>query len=103
MTEEEKKIMDLKIIGKIKKLTEDKSPLNSAMYVRADAEFDMAQFCIEGDVKLLALTLISHIEKNPGFNQFITAVVGSYLSKNPEEYNKFLAGIEIMKNTIGQN
>jgi hypothetical protein len=103
LTAQEKKNMDANIFAAIKKLTEDKSPLNAVMYIRGDAEFDHATICIEGDAKLLAMTLIHHIEQNPGFNQFITAVVGSYLSKNKEEYDKFLAGIEIMKHTVGQN
>jgi hypothetical protein len=103
MTKEEKQIMDQFLFNQIKRLTEDKSPLNAAMYVRGDAEFNNAAICIEGDVKLLANTLIHHIENNPGFNQFMTAVVGSYLAKNPEEEKKFLAGLEIMKNTVGLN
>lgn len=103
MNKEEKQIMDKFIESQIKRVTEDKSPANAAMYVRGDGEFNSAFFCIEGDVKLLAMTLIHHIENNPGFNQFITAVVGSFLAKNPEEEKKFLEGLEIMKKAVGLN
>ena len=103
MNKEEKQIMDQFIANQIKRVTEDKSPLNAVMYVRGDAEFNNASICIEGDSKLLAMTLIHHIENNLGFNQFITAVFGSYLAKNPEEEKKFLAGLEIMKKTVGLN
>lgn len=97
MTQIEKTDMDLDVISLIKKLTEDKDPRNAAMYVRGDAEFNVASICLEGDVKLLSATLIHHLANNVGFKQFLTAVLGGFLSQNPEEKKMFLAGLQLME------
>jgi hypothetical protein len=103
MTKEEKQNMDLDIINQIKAVTASQNVMNAAMYIRGDAENNNAMICIEGDVKLLANTLIHHIENNPKFNQFIMAVVGSYLCKNPDKEKEFNEGIILMKNSFGIN
>ena len=101
-SKEEKQNIDLEILNLFKWVT-DGDKENSVLYMRGDNEYQTASLTIKGDVMLLANTFIHHIEKNVEFGRFITAVFGSYLSKNPDKLKEFLEGIEILKNQIGIN
>lgn len=96
MTKQEKEKIDIDIVNLFSWIKQGDVD-NSILYMRGDNEFKIASIIIKGDVMLLANTLIHHIEQNPEFGRFILAVIGSYLSKNPDKEKEFLEGLTNLK------
>lgn len=96
MTNKDKTDIDLDVINLFKYIAQGDEK-NSILYIRGDAEFKNAVMMIKGDATLLANTMIHHIENDPQFKQYILAVIGAWLSKNPEEAKMFTNGLELMR------
>ena len=104
MNQQEKIDTDLDIINLIKKLVEDpKSQKDCVLYLRGDTEFNTASLNILGDARLVSQTIQYFLDNNEEFKRFILAVVGSWISKNPEDEKQFIAGVEIAKKTFSVN
>lgn len=104
MNQQEKIDIDLDIINLIKKLVEDpQNQKDCVLYLRGDTEFNTASLNILGDARLVSQTIQYFLDNNEEFKRFILAVVGSWISKNPEDEKQFIAGVEIAKKTFSVN
>lgn len=104
MNQQDKIDIDLDIQNLIKKLIENPNDLqNAVLYIRGDAEYQNASVNIRGDARLVSQTIHYFLDNNEEFKRFILAVVGSWISKNPEDEKQFIAGVEIAKKTFSVN
>ena len=104
MNQQAKIDIDLDIQNLLKKLIENPNDLkNAVLYIRGDVEYQNASVNIRGDARIVAQTVQHFLVSNEEFKRFILAVVGSWISKNPEDEKQFIAGVEIAKKTFSVN
>ena len=104
MNQQQKTDLDLDIMNLINKLIETPNDTkNAVLYIRGDAEFNLASLNTKGDLKLLAQTIQHFLQNNTDFRRFILAAIGSWLNGNPEEKEMFLNALELVKKTFSNN
>jgi hypothetical protein len=101
MTSEEKKNINSRINELMGILSPTGSITDCVMYIHGDAEHQNASFSIHGDANMLVNTIHHHMTANEEFRRFMLAMLGSYLSGNPEVEMEFLNGLLVIKNNLG--
>jgi len=103
MNQEQKLNLDLDISNLFKELVNKDNPVDAAMYVRGDAEFQHLTVNLQGDARVLAQAFHVHMGNNQEFKRLIFSIVGTYLSKNPQDEFEFNEGVKLVKQSFGIN
>ena len=103
MTPIQRKLVRQQMTAMAHLLCDGDDAADAVLLINVDKDNQVANTFHLGDVQLLGGAVISHLENNIPFRQFVFAAVGAYLSKNPEIEREFLSGLNLAKNVSGLN